>query len=58
MEIKVIRYVRTASGELVNVQDLNSEQRGRLATWLNLTVMNEAYRGEAEFRVKEGAAAC
>lgn len=51
--------IRTASfvhigDELVNTDDLNDEQRRRLATWLKTTYLNTLFQGKAEFFEKGG----
>lgn len=48
------REIRTQSfvhigDELVNTDDLNDDQRRRLATWLKTTYLNTLFRGKAAF---------
>lgn len=48
------REIRTQSfvhigDELVNTDDLDDDQRRRLATWLKTTYLNTLFRGKAEF---------
>lgn len=50
--IKTIAYVHTKAG-LVCTDDLNEEQRKRLATELKLTYLNNMFSGEATFTVAE-----
>ena len=38
--------------KLVNVDDLNAEQKDRLGAALTVTLLNEIYRGKAEFWVE------
>ncbi len=38
--------------KLVNVDDLNAEQKNRLGAALKVNFLNEIYRGKAEFRVE------
>lgn len=47
-EIKTVSFVHIGD-ELVNTDDLNDEQRRKLATWLKTTYLNELFRGKAEF---------
>ena len=35
---------------LVSTEDLNAEQKARVATWLKTTYLNELFKGKAEFR--------
>lgn len=35
--------------KLVNTDDLNDEQRRKLATWLKITYLNALFQGKAEF---------
>jgi len=48
------KEIRTASfvhigDELVNTDDLDEEQRRKLATWLKVTYLNTLFQGKAEF---------
>lgn len=47
-EIKTVSFVHIGD-KLVNTDDLNDEQRRRLATWLKTTYLNALFRGKAEF---------
>ena len=47
-EIKTVSFVHIGD-QLVNTDDLNDEQRRRLATWLKTTYLNTLFRGKAEF---------
>lgn len=47
-EIKTVSFVHIGE-ELVNTDDLNDEQRRKLATWLKITYLNTLFRGRAEF---------
>lgn len=47
-EIRTVSFVHIGD-ELVNTDDLNDEQRRRLATWLKTTYLNALFRGKAEF---------
>lgn len=47
-EIKTVSFVHVGD-KLVNTDDLNDEQRRRLATWLKTTYLNALFRGKTEF---------
>lgn len=47
-EIRTESFVHVGD-KLVNTDDLNDEQRRRLATWLKITYLNALFRGKAEF---------
>lgn len=47
-EIRTVSFVHIGD-ELVNTDDLNEEQRRKLATWLKTTYLNALFRGKAEF---------
>lgn len=53
------REIRTESfvhigDKLVNTDDLNDDQRRRLATWLKTTYLNTLFQGKAEFFEVDG----
>jgi len=48
-EIRTISFVHMGDG-LVSTDELEPEQRQRLATWLKSTYLNELFRGRAGFR--------
>lgn len=50
--IRVESFVKVG-GKDVNTRDLSDEQRRTLANWIKLTILNEVYRGQAVFSVKE-----
>lgn len=52
-EIKTVSFVHVGD-KLVNTDDLNDEQRRRLAAWLKTTYLNALFRGKAEFFKVEG----
>lgn len=47
-EIKTVSFVHIGD-KLVNTDDLNDEQRRRLATWLKTTYLNSLFQGRATF---------
>lgn len=47
-EIRTVSFVHIGD-ELVSTDDLNDEQRRRLATWLKTTYLNTLFQGRAEF---------
>ena len=47
-EIKTVSFVHIGD-ELVNTDDLDDEQRRRLATWLKTTYLNALFQGKVEF---------
>ena len=51
-KIRVEAYVHVGD-QLVNVDDLNQEQKVRLSNELAVTMLNAAYAGVAKFRIKE-----
>ncbi len=56
-EITVISYVRRQNGEKVRVEDLNLDEKEKLAGWIKTTWLNELYKGVAVFSVAERGAA-
>lgn len=56
-KIKTVSFVHIGD-ELVNTDDLNDEQRRRLATWLKTTYLNALFRGKAEFFESSGEGDC
>lgn len=53
IEIKTVSYVHVGD-KLVNTEDLNEEQRLKLAAWLNCTYLNAFYQGKAVFYCEGG----
>ena len=53
-EIRTVSFVHIGD-ELVNTDDLDDEQRRRLATWLKTTYLNTLFQGKAEFFENCGA---
>ena len=51
-EIKTVSYVHVGD-KLVNTQDLDSEQKKRLGTWLKPTYLNALFQGQAVFQPLE-----
>ena len=47
-EIKTVTFVHIGD-ELVNTDNLDDEQRRRLATWLKTTYLNALFQGKVEF---------
>ncbi len=47
-EIRTVSFVHIGD-DLVNTDDLDDEQRHRLATWLKTTYLNTLFKGKAEF---------
>lgn len=47
-EIRTVSFVHIGD-ELVNTDDLDDDQRRRLATWLKTTYLNTLFQGKAEF---------
>jgi len=47
-KIKVVSYVHVGD-QLVNTEDLDAEQKRRLATWIKCTYLNTLYQGKAKF---------
>lgn len=47
-EIKTVSFVHIGD-ELVNTDDLDDDQRHKLAAWLKTTYLNTLFRGKAEF---------
>ena len=47
-DIKTVSFVHIGD-ELVNTDDLDDEQRRRLATWLKTTYLNALFQGKVEF---------
>ena len=56
-KITVISYVRRQNGEKVRVDELNAEERCKVATQINLIWLNALYKGVAVFREAEPEAA-
>lgn len=56
-EIKTVSFVHIGD-ELVNTDDLNDDQRRRLATWLKTTYLNTLFKGKAEFFEVSGEGDC
>lgn len=52
-KIRTVSFVHIGD-ELVNTDDLNDEQRRRLATWLKITYLNTLFQGKAEFFEVDG----
>lgn len=52
-EIRAESFVHIGD-KLVNTDDLNDDQRRRLATWLKTTYLNTLFRGKAEFFEVDG----
>ncbi len=48
LKIKVVSYVHVGD-QLVNTEDLDAEQKRRLATWIKCTYLNTLYQGKAKF---------
>jgi len=53
LKIKVVSYVHVGD-QLVNTEDLDAEQKRRLATWIKCTYLNTLYQGKAKFYPVEG----
>ena len=47
-EIRTVSFVHIGE-ELVNTDDLDDDQRRRLATWLKTSYLNALFQGKAEF---------
>lgn len=47
-EIRTVSFVHIGD-ELVNTDDLDDDQRRRLATWLKTTYLNTLFQGKAKF---------
>lgn len=47
-EIRTVSLVHIGD-ELVNTDDLDDDQRRRLATWLKTTYLNTLFQGKAKF---------
>lgn len=47
-KIRTVAYVHVGD-KLVNVDDLNKEQRERLGRELTVTMLNAAFKGKAKF---------
>ena len=52
-EIRTVSFVHIGD-ELVNTDDLDDDQRRRLATWLKTTYLNTLFQGKAEFFEVDG----
>ena len=53
-EIRTASFVHIGD-KLVNTDDLDDDQRRRLATWLKTTYLNTLFQGKAEFFESSGA---
>lgn len=51
--IQVKAFVKV-NGVDTDVDELTPEQKRELGTWLKLTCLNELFRGQAVFSVKDG----
>lgn len=47
-EMKTVSFIHIG-GDLVNTDDLDDDQRRRLATWLKTAYLNALFQGRAEF---------
>lgn len=47
-KIKVVSYVHVGD-QLVNTEDLDSERKRQLATWIKCTYLNTLYAGKVKF---------
>ena len=47
-KIRTVSFVHVGD-KLVNSEDLDNEQRHKLATWLKLTYLNALFQGKTEF---------
>lgn len=59
-EIRTVSFVHVGD-ELVNTDDLNYEQRLKLAEWLKTTYLNTLFKGKAEIykiRPEPGCQCC
>ena len=56
-EIRTASFVHIGD-ELVNTDDLDDDQRRRLATWLKTTYLNTLFQGKAEFFESSGEGDC
>ncbi len=56
-EIRTVSLVHIGD-ELVNTDNLDDEQRRRLATWLKTTYLNTLFQGKAEFFECDGEVDC
>lgn len=56
-EIRTASFVHIGD-ELVNTDDLDDDQRRRLATWLKTTYLNTLFQGKAEFFESGGEGDC
>ena len=56
-EIRTVSFVHIGD-ELVNTDDLDDDQRRRLATWLKTTYLNTLFQGKAEFFESSGERDC
>ncbi|MCI9120475.1 MAG: hypothetical protein HFG00_02950 [Oscillibacter sp.] len=56
-EIRTVSFVHIGD-ELVNTDDLDDDQRRRLATWLKTTYLNTLFQGKAEFFESSGEGDC
>lgn len=56
-EIRTVSFVHIGD-KLVNTDDLDDDQRRRLATWLKTTYLNTLFQGKAEFFESSGEGDC
>lgn len=56
-KIRTVSFVHIGD-ELVNTDDLDDDQRRRLATWLKTTYLNTLFQGKAEFFESSGEGDC
>ena len=56
-EIRTASFVHIGD-KLVNTDDLDDDQRRRLATWLKTTYLNTLFQGKAEFFESSGEGDC
>ena len=47
-KIKTVAFVHIGD-KLVNIDDLNTEQKTQVATWLKTTYLNSLFQGKAKF---------
>lgn len=53
IEIKTVSYVHVGD-KLVNTEDLNKEQKRKLATWLKCRYLSALFQGKAIFYCRDG----
>lgn len=56
-EIRTASFVHIGD-KLVNTDDLDDDQRRRLATWLKTTYLNTLFQGKAKFFESSGEGDC